>query len=175
MRSRLRLHIRPSITAVRRNPLLSRLMINYIGAFTELMIRYQANTGRRKCILLLVLIILGLILVLIYKPRSTSSPITPTLDSPLPSTEASLPPSSDISDPGGGFAAPDSDEIPDHTDEVGDMGGGVDVADVVGGTEPWLRPPSVPPIVNGGDETRVMDMRWRGRGRRREPGLDAVY
>ena len=31
--------------------------------------RYQANTGRRKCILFLVLIIVGLIIVLIYKPR----------------------------------------------------------------------------------------------------------
>ena len=31
--------------------------------------RYQANTGRRKCILFLILIIVGLIIVLIYKPR----------------------------------------------------------------------------------------------------------
>ena len=39
--------------------------------------RYQANTGRRKCILLLVLIIVGLIIVLIYKPRGHSSPAPP--------------------------------------------------------------------------------------------------
>lgn len=33
--------------------------------------RYQSNTGKRKCILLLILIIVGLILVLIYKPRGS--------------------------------------------------------------------------------------------------------
>ena len=31
--------------------------------------RYQANTGRRKCILFLILIIVGLVIVLVYKPR----------------------------------------------------------------------------------------------------------
>ena len=31
--------------------------------------RYQANTGRRKCILLLVLCIVGLVIVLVYKPH----------------------------------------------------------------------------------------------------------
>ena len=41
--------------------------------------RYQANTGRRKCILFLVLCIVGLIIVLIYKPRSHPS------DDPIPS------------------------------------------------------------------------------------------
>ncbi|WVQ84774.1 hypothetical protein IAT38_006931 [Cryptococcus sp. DSM 104549] len=49
------------------------------GAVEELKVarRYQANTGRRKCILFLVLCILGLILVLIYKPRGHSSaPVT---------------------------------------------------------------------------------------------------
>ncbi|KAF9268884.1 t-SNARE [Marasmius fiardii PR-910] len=35
--------------------------------------RYQKNTGRRKCIFLLVLIILGLIIVIIYKPRRHSN------------------------------------------------------------------------------------------------------
>ena len=35
--------------------------------------RYQANTGRRKCILFLILIIVGLIIVLIYKPRGGST------------------------------------------------------------------------------------------------------
>ncbi|CAE6471607.1 unnamed protein product [Rhizoctonia solani] len=34
--------------------------------------QYQRNTGRRKCIFLLLLIILGLILVLIFKPRKHS-------------------------------------------------------------------------------------------------------
>ena len=36
--------------------------------------RYQANTGRRRCILLLVLCIVGLIVVLVYKPRFRSAP-----------------------------------------------------------------------------------------------------
>ena len=31
--------------------------------------RYQKNTSRRQCIFLLMLIILGLVLVLIFKPR----------------------------------------------------------------------------------------------------------
>ncbi|KAG9126075.1 hypothetical protein FRC07_005000 [Ceratobasidium sp. 392] len=35
---------------------------------------YQRNTGRRKCIFLLLLIIFGLILVLIFKPRKRSPP-----------------------------------------------------------------------------------------------------
>ncbi|KIY50352.1 t-SNARE, partial [Fistulina hepatica ATCC 64428] len=35
--------------------------------------RYQKNTGRRKCIFLLLLIIFGLILVLIFKPRRSHS------------------------------------------------------------------------------------------------------
>ncbi|KAG9009619.1 hypothetical protein FRB94_011882 [Tulasnella sp. JGI-2019a] len=37
--------------------------------------RYQKNTGRRKCIFLLLLIIFGLILVLIFKPRRRSAPV----------------------------------------------------------------------------------------------------
>ena len=37
--------------------------------------RYQKNTGRRACIFLLLLIIFGLILVLIFKPRRHSTPI----------------------------------------------------------------------------------------------------
>lgn len=40
--------------------------------------RYQSNTGKRKCILLLILIIVGLIIVLIYKPRRHASPADPT-------------------------------------------------------------------------------------------------
>lgn len=41
--------------------------------------RYQSNAGRRKCILFLILIIVGLVIVLIYKPRSHSdSPPPPT-------------------------------------------------------------------------------------------------
>ncbi|KAI0268709.1 t-SNARE [Gloeopeniophorella convolvens] len=39
--------------------------------------RYQKNTGRRKCIFLLLLIIFGLIVVLIFKPSRHSSPPTP--------------------------------------------------------------------------------------------------
>jgi hypothetical protein len=39
--------------------------------------RYQSNAGRRKCILFLVLCVVGLIIVLVYKPRSSSSPVTP--------------------------------------------------------------------------------------------------
>ncbi|QRV79517.1 SNARE affecting a late Golgi compartment protein 2 [Ceratobasidium sp. AG-Ba] len=36
--------------------------------------QYQRNTGRRKCIFLLLLIIFGLVLVLIFKPRKRSPP-----------------------------------------------------------------------------------------------------
>lgn len=36
--------------------------------------RYQRNAGRRKCIFLLLLIIFGLILVLIFKPRRRGVP-----------------------------------------------------------------------------------------------------
>ncbi|KAH9485390.1 t-SNARE affecting a late Golgi compartment protein 2 [Psilocybe cubensis] len=36
--------------------------------------RYQKNTGRRKCIFLLLLIIFGLIIVLIFKPKRKSLP-----------------------------------------------------------------------------------------------------
>jgi syntaxin 16 len=39
--------------------------------------RYQQNTGRRKCICFLLLIIFGLIMVLIFKPRRHSSPPQP--------------------------------------------------------------------------------------------------
>lgn len=42
------------------------------------MFRYQKNTGRRSCIFLLVLIIFGLIIVLIFKPRRhPPSSVTP--------------------------------------------------------------------------------------------------
>ena len=34
--------------------------------------RYQSNAGRRKCILFLILLIVGLVIVLVYKPRSNS-------------------------------------------------------------------------------------------------------
>ncbi|EDR11467.1 syntaxin-like t-SNARE protein TLG2 [Laccaria bicolor S238N-H82] len=49
--------------------------------------KYQKNTGRRKCIFLLLLIIFGLVVVLLFKPkkRGTSSPI------PLPSSPSSQP------------------------------------------------------------------------------------
>lgn len=45
--------------------------------------RYQANTGRRKCILLLVLLIVGLIIILIYKPRGHSEPNQPDTTTPV--------------------------------------------------------------------------------------------
>ncbi|KAF9012330.1 t-SNARE [Cyathus striatus] len=44
---------------------------------------YQKNTGRRKCIFLLLLIIFGLIVVLIFKPRRRNS--QPTYPDPQPS------------------------------------------------------------------------------------------
>ena len=53
----------------------------------SLFVRYQKNTGRRQCIFLLLLIIFGLIMVLIFKPRRHSSP-----DSTSPIT---LPPAPD--------------------------------------------------------------------------------
>ncbi|PPQ67290.1 hypothetical protein CVT25_005874 [Psilocybe cyanescens] len=40
--------------------------------------RYQKNTGRRKCIFLLLLIIFGLIVALIFKPRRKTLPPTPS-------------------------------------------------------------------------------------------------
>ncbi|KAI0311963.1 t-SNARE [Amylostereum chailletii] len=48
--------------------------------------RYQKNTGRRKCIFLLVLIIFGLVLVLVFKPRRhAADPPPPSSDAPSPS------------------------------------------------------------------------------------------
>ena len=47
-----------------------------------LLSRYQKNTGRRSCIFLLLLIIFGLIIVLIFKPRRHSPTVTP--QPPLP-------------------------------------------------------------------------------------------
>ncbi|KAI0305601.1 t-SNARE [Multifurca ochricompacta] len=59
-------------------------------AVKELVIatRYQKNTGRRKCIFLLLLIIFGLIVVLIFKPRRHSSSVTPT---PIPTQAPQIP------------------------------------------------------------------------------------
>ncbi|KAJ3556903.1 hypothetical protein NM688_g1765 [Phlebia brevispora] len=57
--------------------------------------RYQKNTGRRKCIFLLLLIIFGLILVLIFKPRrhSRSEPSPPiSSTSPFPSAMSEMDP-----------------------------------------------------------------------------------
>lgn len=45
-----------------------------MGRASRFMFRYQKNTGRRSCIFLLLLIIFGLIIVLIFKPRRHSSP-----------------------------------------------------------------------------------------------------
>ncbi|GJE92294.1 t-SNARE [Phanerochaete sordida] len=52
--------------------------------------RYQKNTGRRKCIFLLLLIIFGLILVLIFKPRRHYSTSPAPVITPAPS-DAFLP------------------------------------------------------------------------------------
>ncbi|KAH8107939.1 t-SNARE [Cristinia sonorae] len=46
--------------------------------------RYQKNTGRRKCIFLLLLIIFGLILVLIFKPKRYHGPPSPTTEPDTP-------------------------------------------------------------------------------------------
>jgi len=54
--------------------------------------RYQKNTGKRKYIFLLLLIIFGLVVVLIFKPRRHSSPTTPT---PITTQVAEGPPSLD--------------------------------------------------------------------------------
>ncbi|KAI0049837.1 t-SNARE [Auriscalpium vulgare] len=51
----------------------------------DLATRYQKNTGRRKCIFLLILIIFGLVVVLIFKPRRHAAPATPT---PTPTSTA---------------------------------------------------------------------------------------
>ncbi|CAD6565083.1 MAG: hypothetical protein TREMPRED_000809 [Tremellales sp. Tagirdzhanova-0007] len=49
-----------------------------VGAVEELKVaqKYQANTGRRKCILFLFLCIAGVIIVLVYKPRVTTDTLT---------------------------------------------------------------------------------------------------
>lgn len=98
-----------------------------IPSGNELSNRYQANTGRRKCMLLLVLLIAGMIIVLIYKPRSSSSipgPSSPTLSSPISAVAAAA---SAVSTEEGGKGT--------------DLGS---VADAVAGARPWIRPPSVP-------------------------------
>ncbi|KAJ3896292.1 t-SNARE [Lentinula edodes] len=45
--------------------------------------RYQKNTGRRKCIFLLFLMIFGLIIVIIYKPKHHSLPPEPLTSTPV--------------------------------------------------------------------------------------------
>lgn len=51
--------------------------------------RYQKNTGRRSCIFLLLLIIFGLVIVLVFKPRRDSDPSTsPPFPSGSPETES---------------------------------------------------------------------------------------
>ncbi|KAH9831259.1 t-SNARE [Rhodofomes roseus] len=54
--------------------------------------RYQKNTGRRACIFLLLLIIFGLIVVLIFKPRrhASSAPSPPSVPQELSSEAGSL-------------------------------------------------------------------------------------
>ncbi|CAL1707543.1 unnamed protein product [Somion occarium] len=61
--------------------------------------QYQKNTGRRKCIFLLLLIIFGLILVLIFKPRRhhTSSPSAPSVGSSDSMTSALMSSSASVS------------------------------------------------------------------------------
>jgi syntaxin 16 len=69
--------------------------VHMSGAVKELEIatRYQKNTGRRKCIFLLLLIIFGLVVVLIFKPRRESSapaPIGPITQAPQGPSPAHL-------------------------------------------------------------------------------------
>ncbi|KAI0081213.1 t-SNARE [Panus rudis PR-1116 ss-1] len=52
--------------------------------------RYQKNTGRRQCIFLLLLIIFGLILVLIFKPRRHNASSAPEPHDPVQTTSALL-------------------------------------------------------------------------------------
>ncbi|CED83255.1 SNARE protein TLG2/Syntaxin 16 [Phaffia rhodozyma] len=61
------------------------------GAVEELKIatRYQSQTGRRKCILFLLLMIFAVVIVIIYKPRSHSIRSSPTQPTP-PSQTSSL-------------------------------------------------------------------------------------
>ncbi|KAH9998525.1 t-SNARE, partial [Russula compacta] len=57
----------------------------------EIATRYQKNTGRRKCIFLLLLIIFGLVVVLIFKPRRHSSATAPMpMTSQAPQGQPSL-------------------------------------------------------------------------------------
>lgn len=61
--------------------------VHVAEAVTELKLatQYQKNTGRRKCIFLLLLIIFGLIMVLIFKPRrQASAPSISPMSSVLP-------------------------------------------------------------------------------------------
>jgi syntaxin 16 len=53
--------------------------------------RYQKNTGRRKLIFLLLLIIFGLIVVLIFKPRRPSSLDSPPTQDSMASTDIPVP------------------------------------------------------------------------------------
>lgn len=61
--------------------------------FAPTLVRYQKNTGRRKCIFLLLLIIFGLILVLIFKPRRhySASPVAPKSPGPSDSVPSISP------------------------------------------------------------------------------------
>ncbi len=70
------------------------IVVLIIDLFLVPLGRYQKNTGRRKCIFLLLLIIFGLILVLIFKPRRHHTP-QPIPHPPVPSIP-SLPTNSGI-------------------------------------------------------------------------------
>lgn len=67
--------------------------VHMAEAVTELNIaqKYQKNTGRRKCIFLLILIIFGLIVVLIFKPRRHAPPVPQAAQlPPLPMVTADI-------------------------------------------------------------------------------------
>jgi len=69
------------------------------GAVKELVVaeRYQRRTGRRKCICFLVLVIVGLIIVLIYKPRGHSNSSTEAGAAPVYQSDDKGPPWTEIS------------------------------------------------------------------------------
>lgn len=68
--------------------------------------RYQANTGRRKCILFLILIIVGLIIVLIYKPRGGGGDVQVPVTKPDVNLDEALASFTSASASGGGRYRP---------------------------------------------------------------------
>ncbi|GHJ89268.1 hypothetical protein NliqN6_5670 [Naganishia liquefaciens] len=96
------------------------------GAVEELKVAqtYQRRTGKRKCILLLILIIIGLIIVLIYKPRSLSTSIPKIDTSTLP--------------------AVNGDELQTSANDVGSVPSATRAYETLHPSAPRIRPPSLP-------------------------------